>query len=155
MFQHIHSKLIMTLEKELVEPSSGGSFDRFSFNVRLKPSFGGSKICTITPYAAFIASMAPDGSPPKKMASAGGVGNDTDSNKMYGFFIDTCNIFLTLRCKNSKLMFHITKLPYSNKQLWHKPWIQDPICQSRVLSNPGEASKSTTHPKPPTTRLHR
>lgn len=86
----------MTLEKELVEPSSGGSFDRFSFNVRLKPSFGGSRICTTTPYAAFIASMAPNGSPLKKMASAGGEGRDTDNSKTWEFFNDTCNIILAL-----------------------------------------------------------
>jgi hypothetical protein len=93
IFWHIHGKLIMTLEKELVEPSSGGSFDRFSFNVRLKPSLGGSRICTSTPYAAFIAYIAPTGSPPKKMASGGGVGNDIDSSKTCEFFIDTYKLY--------------------------------------------------------------
>lgn len=81
----------MTLENKLVEPSSDGSLDKFSLSVRLKPSLGGSRICTITPYAAFIASIAPKGSPPKKIVSGGGVGNDTDSNSICGFFIDTYN----------------------------------------------------------------
>lgn len=77
----MHGKLIMTLEKELVGPSSGGSFEKFSFKVRLKPSLGGSRICTTPPYADFMASIAPKGSPPWKTVSGGGVGNDTDSNK--------------------------------------------------------------------------
>lgn len=81
MYWHVHGKLTMTLEKELVEPSSGGSFERLSFSVRLKPSLGGSRICTSTPYAAFMASIAPNGSPPMKTVSGGGVGNDTDSNR--------------------------------------------------------------------------
>lgn len=97
MFQHGHGKLIMTLEKKLVEPSSGGSFDKFSLNVRLKPSFGGSRICTSTPYEAFIASMAPKGSPPEKTVSSAGVGSDTDSNRKCGFFIDTCKIVCKVR----------------------------------------------------------
>lgn len=92
MSHYSHGKLIMTLEKKLVEPSSGGSFDKFSFSVRLKPSFGGSRICTITPYEAFIASMAPMGSPLEKTASCAGVGKDTDRNSNCGFFIDTCKI---------------------------------------------------------------
>lgn len=57
--------------------------------VRLKPSLGGSRIFTSSPYAAFIASMAPKGRPPTKIVSAGGVGNDTDNNSNREFFIDT------------------------------------------------------------------
>lgn len=70
----------MTLRKELIEPSSGGSFDKLSFIVRLYPSFGGSRICTSTPYAPLIASMAPKGSPLKNTISGGGVGKDTDNS---------------------------------------------------------------------------
>lgn len=90
MSQNSHGKLIMTLGKELVEPSSGGSFEKFSFTVRLKPSLGGSRICTTTPYAAFTASMAPRGRPPKKAVSGGGVGNDSDNSRRLGFFTDVC-----------------------------------------------------------------
>lgn len=97
MSHHSNGKLILTLEKELVEPSSGGSFDKFSFTVRLKPSLGGSRICMTAGYAAFIASMAPRGSPPEKTVSGGGGGNDTDSCRRCGFFIVTCKIF----CKSN------------------------------------------------------
>lgn len=49
--------------------------------MRLKPSLGGSRICTRLPYAAFIASMAPKGSPRTKIVSEEGVGSETDSSK--------------------------------------------------------------------------
>lgn len=96
MFEHIHgnSKLIMTLEKELVEPSSVGSLERLSFNVRLNPSRGGSRICTTDPYAAFIASIAPAGSPLRNTVSGGGVGKETEISTMCGFFMVTCIVFL-------------------------------------------------------------
>jgi len=35
--------------------------------------------------------MAPTGSPPMKTASGGGVGNETDNSKTFGFFVDTYN----------------------------------------------------------------
>ena len=101
MFQHSHGKLIVTLEKKLIEPSSGGNLDKFSFIVRLKPSLGGSRICTSRPYAAFIASMAPRGSPPKKTVSEGGAGNETDSSRRCGFFIDACKIFCKSDLQNA------------------------------------------------------
>ena len=82
----------MTLGKELVEPSSGGSFARFSLSVRLKPSLGGSRICTNPLYAALMASIAPKGSPLKKAVSGGGAGNDSDNKRWFGFFIDTCKL---------------------------------------------------------------
>lgn len=79
----------MTLEKELVEPSSGGSFERLSLRVRLKPSLGGSRICTSPLYATLMASRAPNGSPAKKAVSGGGVGNETESKTWFGFFVVT------------------------------------------------------------------
>lgn len=85
-----YSKLIMTLQREHVEPSSDGSFDRLSFIVRLYPSLGGSRICATAPYAALMASMAPKGSPSKKIASGGGMGKETDSTTTCGFLIENC-----------------------------------------------------------------
>lgn len=82
----------MTSGKGIVEPSSGGSFDKFILKVRLYPSFGGSIIFTTTPYATFTASMAPGGSPPTKRVSGGGVGNDNDSSRSCGFFIEAYKI---------------------------------------------------------------
>lgn len=82
----------MTLKKKLVEPSSGGSLDKFSFNVRLKPSLGGSRIWATTPYAAFMASIAPWGSPPKNTVSGGGIGIDIESSNTFEFFIEACRI---------------------------------------------------------------
>lgn len=82
----------MTLRKGLVKPSSGGSFDKFIFTVRLYPSFGGSIIFTTAPYATFTASIAPGGRPPIKTASGGGVGNDNDSSRSCGFFTEAYKI---------------------------------------------------------------
>jgi hypothetical protein len=79
------------LGKGTLEPSSGGSFVKFIFIVRSKPSFGGSRICTTGPYAAFIASIAPRGSPSYRIASGDGRGNATDRTNTLGFRIENWN----------------------------------------------------------------
>ena len=56
--------------------------------MRLYPSFGGSRICTTEPYAAFIASMAPKGRPPMNTVSGGGEGSETDINMIWGLFTE-------------------------------------------------------------------
>lgn len=112
----------MALKRKLTEPSSGGSLERFSFTVRLKPSLGGSRICKTTPYAAFIASIAPWGSPPKKTVSGGGAGSDNDTRRRFGFFTVACkriresDMENLLICINNK-KFKVIIYTYSKREI--------------------------------------
>lgn len=99
MVKYLGQEIMTTKHKQVYPTNYGvpwfaGTLERFIFNVRLKPSLGGSRICTRLPYAALIASMAPKGSPDTKIVSEDGVGNDTDSKKILGFFIETYNYFM-------------------------------------------------------------